>query len=62
MNGVILFCDHDEEGKIIDSLTGERVIPQRQYMCFFYLVGTTTEQVLANIPNYRVVNGELTLV
>jgi len=60
--GVLLFCNYDEEGKIIESLTGERVIPQRQYMCFFYLTDMTTEQVLANIPNYRVVNGELTLV
>lgn len=56
----LLFCDTDEEGKIIDSLIGEKVIPMKQYDHFFYLT-LDVETVVSNIPNYRVVNGQLTL-
>lgn len=58
--GVLLFCDVDEEGKIVESLIGERVIPLKQYDYFFYLM-EKQETVVSNIPNYRVVNGQLTL-
>jgi hypothetical protein len=58
--GVLLFCDVDEDGKIMNPLFGERIIPLRQYDYFFYLM-EDVETVAANIPNYRVVNGQLTL-
>lgn len=58
--GILLFCDIDENGKITDSLYGERVIPMKQYDYFFYLQ-EEVETVGANIPNYRVINGQLTL-
>lgn len=56
----LLFCDVDEQGKIIDSLLGDRVIPLKQYDHFFYLQ-VDVNIVTQNIPNYRVVNGQLTL-
>ncbi|MDQ1003956.1 hypothetical protein QFZ28_004356 [Neobacillus niacini] len=56
----LLFCDVDENGKIVDSIMGERVIPMRQYHHFFFLA-ETSEIVAQNILNYRVVNGQLTL-
>jgi hypothetical protein len=56
----LLFCDVDEEGKIIDSLLGDRVIPLRQYDYFFYLLDEVNI-VTENVANYRVVNGQLTL-
>jgi hypothetical protein len=56
----LLFCDVDGEGKIIDSLIGERIIPMKQYDYFFYLMDDV-ETVASNIPNYRIVNGQLTL-
>jgi hypothetical protein len=58
--GVLLFCDVDENGKIIESLVGQRVIPMKQWGHFFYLMDET-ETVVNNIPNYRVVNGQLIL-
>jgi hypothetical protein len=51
----------DEEGKITDAILGEKVIPNRQYDYFFYL-SDDPEIVSQNIPNYRVVNGQLSLV
>jgi hypothetical protein len=59
MNGVLLFCNIDGSGKIIDSLLGDRVIPTKQYDYFFYIAGKDTETVLNELPNYSVVNGEL---
>jgi hypothetical protein len=56
----LLFCDVDEEGKIVESLLGDRIIPLKQYDYFFYLQ-EDKEIVAAKIPNYRVVNGQLTL-
>jgi hypothetical protein len=56
----LLFCDVDENGKIIDSLLGDRIIPMKQYDYFFYLMDDI-EFVAQNIANYRVVNGQLTL-
>lgn len=58
--GVLLFCDVDENGKITESIVGERIIPMRQYDYFFYL-NEDVETVSQNIPNYRVVNGQLKL-
>lgn len=57
-----LHCDIDEEGYIIASLSGERVIPMKQYHYFFYLSDVDIEEVNENIPRYRVINGKLTLV
>jgi hypothetical protein len=56
----LLFCDVDEQGKIVDSLVGDRVIPLKQYQHFFYLQ-QEVNAVVENIPNYRVVDGQLTL-
>jgi hypothetical protein len=56
----LLFCDVDSDGKIIDSLLGERVIPLKQYDHFFYLQ-EDIETVVQNISAYKVVNGQLTL-
>jgi hypothetical protein len=56
----LLFCDVDEQGKIIESYLGERIIPMKQYDYFFFL-NEDTETVAANIPNYRIINGQLTL-
>lgn len=58
--GVLFFCDVDEEGEIVDSLIGARVIPMKQYDFFFYLMDDY-ETVISNVPNYRVVNGQLVL-
>jgi hypothetical protein len=54
----LLFCDVDEDGNVVDSLLGDRVIPMRQYHHFFYLL-EDVEIVLQKIPTYRVINGEL---
>jgi hypothetical protein len=56
----LLFCDVDENGKIIESYLGERVIPMKQYDYFFFL-NENSEAVAANLPFYRVVDGLLTL-
>jgi hypothetical protein len=56
----LLFCDVDANGKIIDSLLGVRIIPMKQYDYFFYLQ-EDVEIVVKNIPNYKVVDGQLTL-
>lgn len=59
--GILLFCDVDENGKIIESIAGERIMPSKQYDYFFYIIGSDIETITQNIPNYRVVNGQLTL-
>jgi len=59
---VHLYCNVDSAGRIIESISGERVIPEKQYEYFFFLVNTNSETVTNNIPNYRVVNRELTLI
>jgi hypothetical protein len=56
----LLFCDVDEDGKIVDSLAGDRVIPMKQYEHFFYLT-EDVDTVVSNIPNYRIITGQLTL-
>jgi hypothetical protein len=56
----LLFCDVDSEGKIIESLLGDRVIPLKQYDYFFYLL-EDVETVVQNISEYKVVDGQLTL-
>jgi hypothetical protein len=56
----LLFCNADTNGKIIESLVGDRVIPLKQYDYFFY-INKDTETVLQEIPNYKIINRELTL-
>lgn len=56
----LLFCDIDEQGKIIESLIGNKVIPMKQYDHFFYLT-EDVDTVVSKIPNYRVINGQLSL-
>lgn len=60
MAGVLLFCDVDENGKLVESFVGERIIPMKQYDYFFFLT-EDVEIVGQNIPNYRVVDGQLKL-
>jgi hypothetical protein len=60
MVGVLLFCDVDENGKLVESFVGERIIPMKQYDYFFFLT-EDVEEVAQNIPNYRVVDGKLSL-
>ncbi|MFS0820751.1 hypothetical protein [Bacillus sp. 1P02SD] len=57
--GVSFYCDVDENGKIIESLIGDRIIPMKQYDYFFYITGKSLETVLQELPNYRVVDREL---
>lgn len=59
--GFLLFCNVDETGKIIESISGEKVIPMKQYDYFFYVVGKEHETFLTELPNYRVINGQLVL-
>ena len=58
--GILVFCDVDENGKIIESYIGDRIIPMKQYDYFFYLL-EDQNYIVENIPNYRVVDGKLTL-
>lgn len=60
MAGVLLFCDVDENGKLVECFVGERIIPMKQYDYFFFLT-EDVEVVGQNIPNYRVVDGKLSL-
>ncbi|WHY75700.1 hypothetical protein QNH20_16400 [Neobacillus sp. WH10] len=57
----LLFCNVDEQGKIIEAILGERIIPEKQYDYFFYLI-EDPEKVSQNIPNYRIINNQLSLV
>ncbi|PFN77600.1 hypothetical protein COJ85_32035 [Bacillus sp. AFS076308] len=54
----LLFCDVDENGKITESILGERVIPMKQYQYFFFLM-EDVETISQNIPNYKVIDGQL---
>lgn len=56
----LLYCDVDYQGKIVDSLLGDRIIPLKQYDHFFYLT-EEIDTVVRNLPNYRIVNGQLTI-
>lgn len=58
--GTLLFCDVDEQGKIIESLVGDKVIPMKQYQYFFY-VQDEVNNVVDNVSKYRIVDGQLTL-
>ncbi|MEH7249175.1 hypothetical protein V7114_20660 [Neobacillus niacini] len=59
--GILFFCNVDSEGKIIESISGERIVPQKQYDYFFYITGKDYETFLQDLPNYRVINSELVL-
>lgn len=56
----LLFCDVGEDGKITESIQGERIIPGKQYHHFYYLTENSVT-VTENIPYYKIVNGQLTL-
>jgi hypothetical protein len=58
---VLFYCDTDQEGNIIESISGtlkEPVIPTKQWDEFFLLDG---REVVGNIKNYKVVNRQLVL-
>lgn len=61
--GVTLYCNVNDLGGIIESFSGVNIIPEseHQYQHSFYIEGTSHEQVLRDIPNYKVVGGELKL-
>jgi hypothetical protein len=59
-NRCLLFCDVDQDGRIVESLIGERVVPMRQYQHFFFLM-EDPETVNQNISNYLIIDGQLTL-
>jgi hypothetical protein len=46
---MLLFCDVDEEGNIIEALFGATIIPSRQYDYFFYL-----KEKFEDISEYKV--------
>jgi hypothetical protein len=56
----LLFCNVDDNGKITESIIGERIIPSKQYEYFFFLM-EVAETVSIKIPNYRIIDGQLTL-
>ncbi|WP_141431894.1 hypothetical protein [Bacillus sp. 03113] len=60
--GVLLFCDVDGNGKITESIVGARVVPMKQYDYFFYIADKDAGTVVQGIPDYRIVDGELTEV
>ena len=60
--GILLFCNVDADGVLTESIFGERVIPMQQYDYFFYLADKDEETVTAELPNYRVINRELTTI
>lgn len=53
---MLLFCNVDENGRIINFIAGKYIIPDRQYDYFFYL----TENIVDDLHNYKVVDGVLT--
>lgn len=59
--GFLLFCNVEVDGRIKDSISGEKIIPMKQYDYFFYITGKDYETFLKDLPNYRVVDGQLTL-
>jgi hypothetical protein len=58
----LLFCNADEAGVITSSLIGDKVVPVEQYDYFFFIPSKSPETVVEELPNYRIVNRELTLV
>ncbi|WP_141432411.1 hypothetical protein [Bacillus sp. 03113] len=59
MGGVLLFCNTDMEGKIIDSLVGERVIPLQQFDHFFFISEKDLETVKQELPQYRIIDNQI---
>lgn len=54
-NNFLLFCNVDEEGNIIEGVTGNNIIPDKQYDFFFYLGEEGVEDLLL----YKIINNEL---
>lgn len=59
--GISLYCNVNEEGKIIESVVGERLLPTKQYDYFFYITDLTADEITDNISKYRIVDRALTL-
>jgi hypothetical protein len=53
--GFLVFCDADENGNITGFVAGPKVIPDRQYEYFFFLMDAVDPS------EYKVSNGELVL-
>ena len=51
MDGIIVFCNVDENGDIIEAFTGRNIIQSKQYDFNFY---TTDEGTLGDLSNYKV--------
>lgn len=54
----LIFCDVDENGNFIQVETGKNIIPGKEYQHFFY----RDRYVADTITNYKVINGELTVI
>ncbi|MBT2682666.1 hypothetical protein [Bacillus sp. ISL-37] len=48
---ILVYCDTDNDGNIIDALIGANIIPSRQYDYFFF---STDAGVLEDIAQYKV--------
>ncbi|MEH7246453.1 hypothetical protein V7114_06595 [Neobacillus niacini] len=59
--GFLFFCNVDGDGKITESISGERIVPQKQYDYFYFIVGKEYEAFLNDLPKYKVIDGQLTL-
>lgn len=51
----LVFCNVDEDGNIVDGLTGNNIIPSKQYDHFFYL----GEEGIDDLMGYKVVDNKL---
>jgi hypothetical protein len=58
LSSVLVFCDSDSNGKIIESLVGKNIIPARQFDHFFFIADDDTFQ---DIDDYKIENGKLVL-
>jgi hypothetical protein len=59
--GFLFFCNVDSEGNIVESISGEKIIPMKQYDYFFYVTGKDYDTFLRELASYKVINGQLTL-
>lgn len=59
VGGVIMikfYCSVDENRHIIDSESGEKIIPDKQYHYFFILDAVADADILSKSPEYKVID------
>ena len=54
-NNFLLFCNVDDKGNIYEGVTGNNIIPDKQYDHFFYL----GEEGIEDLMQYKVIDNEL---